>query len=257
MTETIIDLGQGFWSIRGDLRLGGVVNVGTQASLIRRSNGRFVMLDSYRPSGAVHRDLMALTENGRAVEAVLNLHPFHTLHCKALAQELPNATFYGSARHRAKAPDLNWAEDPVESPAVAALFPELQFSLPAGIDYISDNEKVHAGSLLAYHPASRSLHVDDTLNVLPIPGWLRNLLGLPRLSFHPTVKSALKAQAGAAASFCDWADDLADRWADTRNLCAAHSALIRLDDGEFAASLHAITARQQRKFRKAGLIGAA
>ena len=77
MTESIHDLGQGFWSIRGDLRIGGVLNVGTQASLVRLRTGRFVMLDSYPLSGAIRDTVMDLTDGGRAVEAVLNLHPFH------------------------------------------------------------------------------------------------------------------------------------------------------------------------------------
>ena len=42
--ERLIDLGNGFWNIRGDLRLFGLLNVGTQASLVRLRSGRFVAL---------------------------------------------------------------------------------------------------------------------------------------------------------------------------------------------------------------------
>ena len=42
----LVDLGNGFWNIRGDHRLFGLVNVGTQASLLRRDSGRFIVLDS-------------------------------------------------------------------------------------------------------------------------------------------------------------------------------------------------------------------
>ena len=47
MTEEILDCGEGFWSIRGSFRIGGIVNIGTQCGLIRRSDGSFVFLDSY------------------------------------------------------------------------------------------------------------------------------------------------------------------------------------------------------------------
>ena len=47
MSERMIDLGNGFWNIRGTLRIGGVVNVGTHSSLVRLSSGGFVFLDSY------------------------------------------------------------------------------------------------------------------------------------------------------------------------------------------------------------------
>ncbi|MDT0577118.1 hypothetical protein RM533_13175 [Croceicoccus sp. F390] len=49
------------------------------------------------------------------------------------------------------------------------MFGELAFSLPDGIDYISDDENVHAGSLLVFHSSNGALHVDDTFNVLPPP----------------------------------------------------------------------------------------
>ena len=34
MTDKIHDLGAGFWNIRGTFRLGGVLNIGTQCSLV-------------------------------------------------------------------------------------------------------------------------------------------------------------------------------------------------------------------------------
>ena len=81
MSDKIHDLGAGFWNIRGTLRLGGVINIGTQCSLIRLASGRFIFLDSYSLTGDVRDEVMALTNNGQDVEAVLNVHPFHTLHC--------------------------------------------------------------------------------------------------------------------------------------------------------------------------------
>ena len=162
MSDKIYDLGAGFWNIQGSFRLGGIIDVGTQCSLVQLQSGRFVFLDSYTLTDEVRSQVMALTNNGENVEAVLNVHPFHTLHCAQMAKDFPQATFYGSERHRKQVPSVQWNDDLVESQAVAERYPELEFVLPKGIYYISPNEKIHAGSLLVYHPASQSLHVDDT-----------------------------------------------------------------------------------------------
>lgn len=245
MTERMIDLGQGFWNIRGDLRIAGVLNVGTQCSLVRLGTGEFVFLDSYALPDAVLDRVRALTDGGRAVRAILNLHPFHTLHCETMHRLFPDALLLGSERHHQKWPDLPWQSDRVESAAVAARFPGLSFSRPDGIDYISDNERVHAGSLLAYHPASRSLHVDDTLNVLPIPGLVRRLLGLPRLAFHPTLGQAVQDRSGAAQEFRAWARRIARDWGDARTVCAAHSDTLEIAPGRFAQCIDkALTAAE-------------
>lgn len=177
---------------------------------------------------------MALTDNGQKVEAVLNLHPFHTVHCAQMAKDFPQAIFYGSSRHHTKVPEVQWAEDLVESEAVAQRYPELEFSIVRGIDYISSNEMIHAGSLLAYHPASKSLHVDDTFISPPIKA-LEAIL--PELMLHPTTKQALKDKPNAGQQYCDWATNLAHEWQDVRHFCAAHSHLVTFHKGEFKKSL--------------------
>lgn len=251
MAERLIDLGNGFWNIRGNLRIGGVVNVGTHCSLVQLSPGRFAFLDSYGFGGDIARQVMTLTDQGHAVDAILNLHPFHTLHCKTMHDMFPQAQLYGSDRHRRKWPDLPWQPDAVESPQVAERFSALSFSLPDGIDYICQNERVHAGSLLVYHPASGSLHVDDTLNVLPIPGLVRRLLGLPRLSFHPTLKQALQDRPGAARDFRNWALRIAQEWRDVRTVCAAHSATLAIAPGSFRDHIAQALARAEPALKRA------
>ncbi|WP_295042545.1 hypothetical protein [uncultured Paracoccus sp.] len=241
MADRVIDLGNGFWNIRGTLRIGGIVNVGTHSSLVRLASGGFVFLDSYGFGDHVARQVMALTDKGREVRAILNLHPFHTLHCETMHRMFPQALLFGSDRHHRKWPALPWQPEAVESPHVAAQFPDLRFSLPDGIDYICQNDRVHAGSLLAYHPASGSLHVDDTLNVLPIPGLLRRLLRMPRLAFHPTLGLALQDRPGAARDFRAWALRIADEWRDARTVCAAHSAALSIRPGSFPTHIrHAL-----------------
>lgn len=252
MTEAIHDLGKGFWTIRGDLKMGGVLNVGTQAALIRLSGGGFAMLDSYPLTGAIRERVMQLTDQGQAVRAVLNLHPFHTLHCASIAQDFPDAKLYGSKRHWAKHPTLAWQAEPVESPQVAAMFADdLSFSMPAGIDYISNNESVHAGSLLSWHKASKTLHVDDTINLIPVPRLLKRFFPKPRVFLHPTMSKALLPETGSVCDLRNWVQDLAAQCQDLRHLCAAHSGLRSFKSGEFSQELLAAFRRIEDKLNKA------
>lgn len=234
MTDKIHDLSAGFWNIRGSFRLGGVINIGTQCSLIKLDSGRFIFLDSYELTGDVRDTVMALTNNGQDVEAVLNVHPFHTVHCAQMAKDFPQATFYGSRRHHKKIPEIQWADDLVESNAVAERYPELKFSMSEGIYYISPSEMIHAGSLLVFHPASKSLHVDDTF--MSPPTKLLEAV-LPELLLHPATKKALKDEPDAGKQYCDWATNLAHEWREVRNFCAAHSYLVTFKDGEFEKAL--------------------
>ncbi|KAA0929390.1 hypothetical protein FQ082_01300 [Psychrobacter sp. ANT_H56B] len=248
MSDKIIDLGAGFWNIRGTFRLGGVLNIGTQCSLVKLASGRFVFLDSYTLTDDVQAQVMALTNNGQDVEAVLNLHPFHTVHCAQMAKDFPQATFYGSSRHHKKVPEVQWADDLVESDVVAERYPELKFSLSQGVHYIAPNEMIHAGSLLAFHPASKSLHVDDTF--MSPPTKLLEAV-LPELLLHPTTKKALKNEPNAGKEYCDWASNLADDWRDVRNFCAAHSYLVKFKDGEFEKALLKAIAKARPKLENA------
>ncbi len=248
MSDKIYDLGSGFWNIRGSFRIGGVINIGTQCSLVQLKSGKFIFLDSYTLTDEVREQVMSLTNNGQEVEAVLNLHPFHTVHCAQMAQDFPQATFYGSSRHRKKIPEVQWSTDYVESEAVAKRYPELEFSLSQGIGYIHANEMIHAGSLLAYHPASKSLHVDDTF-MSPPTKWLEKIL--PELILHPTTKKALEDTPDSGKRYCDWADSLAHEWRDVRNFCAAHSYLVKFKEGEFEKALNKAIKKARPKLEKA------
>lgn len=248
MSDKIIDLGAGFWNIRGTFRLGGVLNIGTHCSLIQLASGRFIFLDSYTLIDEVRAQVMTLTNNGQDVEAVLNVHPFHTVHCAQMAKDFPQATFYGSSRHHKKVPEVQWAEELVESDAVAKRYSELEFSLSQGIHYIAPNEMIHAGSLLVFHPASHSLHVDDTF--MSPPTKLLEAV-LPELLLHPTTKKALKNAPDAGKQYCDWASNLAHDWREVRNFCAAHSYLVKFKEGEFEKALLKAIAKAQPKLENA------
>ena len=234
MADEINDLGAGFWNIRGTQRMGGVIDVGTQCSLVKLQSGNFIFLDSYTLEDDVKAEVMALTDNGDKVEAVLNVHPFHTLHCAQMAKDFPKAVFYGSARHPKEVPEVDWSDELVESTAVTERYSELEFSLPKGIYYIDPNEALHAGSLLVFHPASQSLHVDDTFMTPPLKVLDRVL---PEVNLHPQTEKALLDTPDAGQQYCVWATELATQWSETRNFCAAHSHRIEFEAGELKEAL--------------------
>jgi hypothetical protein len=233
--QTITD---DFLNIRGSFRIGGLIDIGTQASLVRRANGRFVFLDSCALSDAVQREVDALTNGGEDVEAILNVHPFHTVHVRAMHERYPGAKLYGTARHLARFPDLPWQKTRTEQPRLHRMFEEdFEFSVPRGVDFISANDNVHFSSVLVLHRASRTIHVDDTLmySRLPLP---MRMLGYPDiLYFHPTLWQALEKRRGAGRDFRDWAEELAERWRDAENMCAAHTAVLTAE-GNRGGSIH-------------------
>lgn len=242
MGEKIIDLGSGFYNIRGNFRIGGILNIGTQCSLVQLDSQRYIFLDSYTLTGDIKDQIMAMTNDGKLVEAILNVHPFHTVHCEQMARDFPNAILYGASRHQQKFPHLNWAPETVESQTVADRYPQLQFSVPDGIYYIHPNENIHVSSLLVYHSASQALHVDDTFNALPhfdtIDSLLKKIHYSPKkLYLNPLTKLALKPEPNAGKAFCDWAAHLADAWQSTQYLCAAHAEVVEFNAGEFKTLL--------------------
>ncbi len=222
MPDEIIRVADDFRNIRGSFRILGFVDIGTQASLVRLSNGNFVILDSYTLQGEVRREVMALTDDGDAVEAILNVHPFHTVHCTAMHLDFPNAKLYGTARHASHAPELPWQALRTEHAELHDKYSQdLEFSLPRGVEFVTSNENVHFSSVLVYHRSSKTIHVDDTLMFMRFP-WRR-------VSFHPTLRLALEKRAGAAAEFHGWAEEMAAKWRDAENLCAAHTSALTAD----------------------------
>lgn len=222
--QKIIKLSDDFWNIRGSFRVGGLLDIGTHISLIRLVSGKFVFLDSYTLSGKTAREVMKLTHDGKDVEAVINLHPFHTIHVEAMQTQFPEAKMYGTERHLSKFPDLKWQVLRSEDEDLHALYADdLEFSVPEGVDFISDDENVHFSSVLAYHTASQTLHVDDTFMYAPLPGLLKSK-GFTK--FHPTLAKALEPRAGAAKDFRNWAANLNTEWGEAQNLCTAHLATL-------------------------------
>lgn len=226
MTDKILKISDDFWNIRGEFKIFGILNIGTHASLVKRSNGKFVLLDAYSMQDHIKQQIDALTDNGADIEAIVNLHPFHTVHIEKTHRDYPHAKLYGTLRHIDKFPNLPWQKELTNSSEFATLFSaDFEFSVPRGVDFISKNEHLHFSSVLAYHKGSKTIHVDDTLMYLQLPGLL-SILKSPELSFHMTLSKTLEQRKGAADDFRLWVAEIADQWSDTEVLCAAHSSTL-------------------------------
>ena len=220
-----------FWTFRGDFRVAKVINVGTHMSLVRRQNGNFLLLDSYDLDESERKALLELTDGGKAIEAIINVHPFHTLHCRAMHELLPHARLIGTSRHHQELPGLPWETGVIEDPASQGEFADdLEFSVPDGVNFVTSDDHVHFASVLVRHRESGIVHVDDTLNVFAAPGFLGKLLPQSKLKFHPTLAKALQKRAGAADDYASWARSLAERWAGSPIVCAAHSSIRKLPE---------------------------
>ena len=231
MTNPMIQVSEDFWNIRGSYKIGGVIDVGTQASLVRLAGGKFVFLDSYTLSGAVRREVDELTHGGEDVVAILNVHPFHTVHVRRMHEMYPNAALYGTQRHLTRFADLPWAKERTEDSWLHEQFAtDFEFSIPRGVDFISDDQNVHFSSVLVWHRNSKTIHSDDTLMYVRLPLLMSWMSMNNAVSFHPTLAKVLEKRAGAVQDFRDWATQLIKRWKHAENLCAAHTAALLAAD---------------------------
>jgi hypothetical protein len=237
LPSTVLEVADGFWNIRGSFKIAGVVDIGTHASLVRRKNGRFVLLDVCEFPAETREWLLARTRGGDDVEAVLHLHPFHTLHVESGHALFPRATHHGTTRHAERAPSVPFDPLRTDDPRLHERFADdFDFMVPRGVDFIPSDAKLHFSSVLAFHPASKTLHVDDTLLHLRLPPPL-SFFKQPITRFHPTLGKVLQRRPGAVAEFRAWAKELIDRASGIENLCAAHSSslLHRDNQGESVA----------------------
>lgn len=240
-------IAEGFWNLRGSHRIGGLLDVGTQMSVARRPDGDLVLVDAIALDDDQRAALLELTEGGARVDAVVHVHPFHTLHVEGLHRLFPAAPLYGTARHRERSPALPWRDRPVERWRVKhPLADVFDLSVPDGVDFVCPDERVHVASVLVRHRASGVVHVDDTLNVLAAQGTLGALLPQSSLRMHPMLSRALKPEPGAADAYAAWAKRLAARWDDAPAVCAAHSAVRTMGPGQFRAEVEDALAKVSR-----------
>ena len=230
--NNVIAVGEGLHNLRGKLVVRGILPVGTQASLVRRKNGKYLLLDAIALDDETRQWIRSQTDGGNAIEAVLHLHPFHTIFVESFHEAFPKAKLYGTARHHKRAPGLKWEAERTDEPALHEMFADdLDFMVPRGVHLIPTNENLHFSSVLAFHRASKTLHVDDTLNFVRLP-FPFSLFKKEMLGFHPTLARVLEERAGAASDFRAWAQELVERLGSVENLCAAHTTTLLARDVE-------------------------
>lgn len=146
--------------------------------------------------------------------------------CQWAHETYPKAKLYGSSRHVKKQPDLPWQKDILDDPKTCESFKEdLDLRIPAGVDFISTNESVHFSSVVAYHPASKTIHVDDTFMFIPLPA-VFCFAQEGTVQLHPTLGSALQPRKGASTDFEGWMKSVFTDWKDAKNLCTAHTGAL-------------------------------
>ncbi|MBT8493003.1 MAG: DUF4336 domain-containing protein [Deltaproteobacteria bacterium] len=225
LPSRVIEVADDFWNIRGTFRIG-PLDIGTHASLVRRQGGKFVLLDAVELDQQTRAWIAELTDGGRDLEAILHVHPFHTVFVEGAHRQFPDARLYGTARHHRLQPELPWQELRTEAQPLHELFADdLEFSVPRGVDFISPDPKLHFSSVLVFHPASKTLHVDDTVIYAPMPLGVR-LLKRDITRFHPTLAKVLEPGPEAADEFHAWACELIERCESIDNLCAAHTGAL-------------------------------
>jgi hypothetical protein len=219
-------VGENFWNLRSSLVMFRFVDIGTHMSFIRLSTGKFLVIDCIDLSNkAVKREVDTLTENGSLIEAVLGVHPFHTLFFPAFQQLYPNAGYYGTPRHLRNFVDMKWSGS-LGDEATRCLWEaeEVFLRIPDGAEFeFPPAEDVHFSSVVVFHAHSKTLHVDDTINYFHGAGWVLRLLGKKdNLMEFWSLEKGLDHTPESPRMFKAWVEHIIHDW-DFDNICAAHN----------------------------------
>lgn len=76
--SALLRVADSFVNIRGSFKIG-PLDIGTHCSLVKRKNGKWLMLDSLKLEPDVKAQVDQLTNDGKDIESIVNLHPFHTV----------------------------------------------------------------------------------------------------------------------------------------------------------------------------------
>jgi len=226
-TPQLNPIAPGFWNVRAPFKLFKIIDIGTHMSVIQLRNGNFLVVDTVEMNDQLKKELDDLTNNGTKIEAVVAVHPFHTLAFPGFYKLYPNAKYYGTPRHLRNLKDIKW-EGQLDNnkESLSKWEPEVELRIPAGAEYVNPQPEKsnHFVSVFVHHRDSKTLHVDDTLMYAENPGILFRLFGLKAHStmFHPSIKDhGLYPTAEAPLEFRDWMNQMLKDW-NFDNLCTAH-----------------------------------
>jgi hypothetical protein len=129
----LFEVGPNFWNIRVSFKMfAGLVDLGSQMSLIRLNNGKFIVIDAVVLTDQTRADIDRLTENGKNIEAVIAVHPFHTLAFPSFYEIYPKAQYYGTPRHLRRLTQIPWAVSLEDCNVRNKWEPEIEMRIPAG-----------------------------------------------------------------------------------------------------------------------------
>lgn len=132
-TPQLNQIGPGFWNVRASFKLFKIIDIGTHMSVIQLRNGNFLVVDTVEMNDQLKNELDNLTNNGTKIEAVIGVHPFHTLAFPGFYKLYPDAKYYGTPRHLRNLKDIKWTgqlDDNKES--LSRWEPEVELRIPAG-----------------------------------------------------------------------------------------------------------------------------
>jgi len=227
MQSLISHLGNGFYNSRCSFKITyGLVDIGSHMSLIRLSTGKFLVIDTIPLTSPLKAEIDTLTENGTKIEAILATHPFHTLAFPSFFKEYPNVPYYGTPRHLRKFSTFKWEGDLDDCKVRSKWEPEVQMRIPSGTEFRNPipEDTNHCSSVFVFHPASRTIHVDDTILYSNNPGFLLRLGGYKQgtMCFHSSLKGVgFLPTPEAPWQFRDWVQGILKDW-DFDNMATAH-----------------------------------
>jgi len=129
----LFEVGTNFWNIRVNFKMfAGLVDPGSQMSLIKLNNGKFLVIDTVILTDQTRVAINRLTENGTKIEAVIGVHPFHTLAFQAFYEAYPTAHYYGTPRHLRRLTQIPWVGSLEDCDIRKKWEPEVEMRIPAG-----------------------------------------------------------------------------------------------------------------------------
>jgi len=248
----LVEVGKGFWNIRGSFKtFAGLIDVGTQMSIIRLSSGRFLVVDTIPLDPTLKTEIDTLTNNGKDIDAVIATHPFHTLAFPDFHTAYPHVPYYGTPRHLRNIKTIPWSGCISDPQVMTAWSPDVEMRIPEGAEWNAPQPEAHNhfNCCWVFSPSARTIHVDDTLNYIADPPFFAKLVGVHKdqLMFHPSMTGpGLHPTEEAPLQFKAWVEQLLLEW-DFDNICCAH---IENKIGGGHAALSQILADSESTFQK-------
>ena len=131
--HALFRVGSQFWNIRVNFkRFAGLVDIGSHMSLIQLRNGSFLIINPIILNDHSRSEVNCLTDNGTMIEAVIGVHPFHTLAFPSFYEIYPKARYYGTPRHLRRLKQIPWAGSLDDCQIRRKWEPEVEMRIPAG-----------------------------------------------------------------------------------------------------------------------------